>query len=796
MSESTVKRSLPELLAPLLVLAATLCVLLAHPVGRWFETDLLSLFAAESTGLSADVMKSLRNSVTDENRRTTVLVVGAKDAKADPALVRDAAAQTAAALEESGLFAKAPAPVVRATDALRDKAATLLTQERSEWIAKLPRDASGRLTDEGRDALLAQLESGLMNPVAPHWLGRDRDPYGFADETLLSLLQTFPVREENGLLRLEGEAPLYLLRYDADALSAESGEGRITALLAETRAAFTEKLRAAGFTPVFHATGVPLFTDAIAQNAQTEMNRIAVLSSALVFGMAWLLFGRLRTVFGTVLTVSLGFAVGFAAALAVFGTLHLLTFVFGLTLIGVAVDYSLHWFCAGRVAPVAELLARRNRLFPSLVMAALSSSAGYAILAATPMTGLKEIAVLAGVGLPATLLFVLTVLPRAPFLLPDRDGFAMTALLKGLARLPRLTDAPRVVTVALLAAVFVFLATGLANVRTAGGVADLQNAPRVLVEDQKAIQEYLALPSPAQFFTVTGKSLDEALAAEKILLEKLRGVSGIEATALSDLVPDRATQEERAKRFHEALDAAAPVLTELLGAAPEARPFSPVTPEDWIEAGLGARVTPYLLSSEAGRVVTIVRLTGVAPEHLPALSAVTLPNVQFVNLTAVMTDEMNRYRTRIFEGLAAGLAILTLALSLRMGRHTWRAILPPVLGIAAALAVLGHAGQPVTLFTALALVLLLGLGVDYGIFLYHQPDQPRAFAAVLLSGLTSLASFGLLALSTTPALFSFGATVGTGLFVILVTAPLIRRRSDTVQPGTPLALPAQGGTTC
>ena len=796
MSESTVKRSLPELLAPLLVLAATLCVLLAHPVGRWFETDLLSLFAAESTGLSADVMKSLRNSVTDENRRTTVLVVGAKDAKADPALVRDAAAQTAAALEESGLFAKAPAPVVRATDALRDKAAVLLTKERSEWIAKLPRDASGRLTDEGRDALLAQLESGLMNPVAPHWLGRDRDPYGFADETLLSLLQTFPVREENGLLRLEGEAPLYLLRYDADALSAESGEGRITALLAETRAAFTEKLRAAGLTPVFHATGVPLFTDAIAQNAQTEMNRIAVLSSALVFGMAWLLFGRLRTVFGTVLTVSLGFAVGFAAALAVFGTLHLLTFVFGLTLIGVAVDYSLHWFCAGRVAPVAELLARRNRLFPSLVMAALSSSAGYAILAATPMTGLKEIAVLAGVGLPATLLFVLTVLPRAPFLLPDRDGFAMTALLKGLARLPRLTDAPHVVTVALLAAVFVFLATGFANVRTAGGVADLQNAPRVLVEDQKAIQEYLALPSPAQFFTVTGKSLDEALAAEKILLEKLRGVSGIEATALSDLVPDCATQEERAKRFHEALDAAAPVLTELLGAAPEARPFSPVTPEDWIEAGLGARVTPYLLSSEAGRVVTVVRLSGVAPEHLPALSAVSLPNVQFVNLTAVMTGEMNRYRTRIFEGLAAGLAILTLALSLRMGRHTWRAILPPVLGIAAALAVLGHAGQPVTLFTALALVLLLGLGVDYGIFLYHQPDQPRAFAAVLLSGLTSLASFGLLALSTTPALFSFGATVGTGLFVILVTAPLIRRRSDTVQPGTPLALPAQGGTTC
>lgn len=796
MSESTSKRSLPELIAPLFVLAATLCVLLTHPVGRWFETDLLSLFATDSTGLSAEVMKTLRQTVTEENRRATVLVAGAKEVDADPALVREALGAAEKTLEESGLFTKAPAPVVRATEALRDKAASLLTQTRCDEIATLPRNPSGALTAEGQEKLLAMLESGLMNPVAPHWLGRDRDPYGFADETLFSLFQTFPVREEDGLLRLEGDAPLYLLRYDADALSAESGEGRITALLEETRAAFTEKLRAAGLTPVFHATGVPLFTDAIARNAQTEMNRIAVLSSALVFGMAWLLFGRLRTVLGTVLTVSLGFAVGFAAALAVFGTLHLLTFVFGLTLIGVAVDYSLHWFCAGRAAPVSELLKRRNRLLPSLVMAALSSSAGYAILAATPMTGLKEIAVLAGVGLPATLIFVLTALPRAPFLLPEKDGFAMTALLKVLARLPRLTDAPRLVTIPLLAAVLVFLGTGLANVRTAGGVADLQNAPQVLIEDQRVVQEYLALPSPAQFYTVTGKTLDEALLAEKTLLAKLRGIAGIEATALSDLVPDRATQEERAERFNEALDAAAPFLAELLGAAPEARPFSPVTPEDWIEAGLGARVTPYLLSSEAGHVVTVVRLAGVVPEHLPALSAIVLPNVQFVNLTSVMTDEMNRYRTRIFEGLAAGLAILTLALSLRMGRHTWRAILPPLLGIAAALAVLGHVGQPVTLFTALALVLLLGLGVDYGIFLYHQPDQPRAFAAVLLSGLTSLASFGLLALSTTPALFSFGATVGTGLFVILVTAPLIRRRSDTVQPGTPRTLPAQGGTSC
>ena len=135
MSESTPKRSSPELLAPVLVLAAALCVLLTHPVGRWFETDLLSLFAPESTELSADVMKTLRNTVTDESRRTTVFVVGTKDAKVDPAIVRDAVAETTETLEESGLFTKAPAPVVHATDALRDKASACLL-----YTSPSPRD--------------------------------------------------------------------------------------------------------------------------------------------------------------------------------------------------------------------------------------------------------------------------------------------------------------------------------------------------------------------------------------------------------------------------------------------------------------------------------------------------------------------------------------------------------------------------------------------------------------------------------------------------------------------------------
>ena len=47
---------------------------------------------------------------------------------------------------------------------------------------------------------------------------------------------------------------------------------------------------------------------------------------------------------------------------------------------------------------------------------------------------------------------------------------------------------------------------------------------------------------------------------------------------------------------------------------------------------------------------------------------------------------------------------------------TWRVLAPTALASMATLALLGMAGQNLQLFHVLALMLLLGVGVDYGIF--------------------------------------------------------------------------------
>jgi predicted exporter len=100
-------------------------------------------------------------------------------------------------------------------------------------------------------------------------------------------------------------------------------------------------------------------------------------------------------------------------------------------------------------------------------------------------------------------------------------------------------------------------------------------------------------------------------------------------------------------------------------------------------------------------------------------------------------------------------------------------VLPPFLGMANALAVAGYSSTAVTLFTVLALMLVLGVGVNYAIFMIEGRSRPGTTGiAVLLSAVTTILSFGLLAFSGMPALAAFGGTLLAGIVIAVCATPL------------------------
>ena len=63
-------------------------------------------------------------------------------------------------------------------------------------------------------------------------------------------------------------------------------------------------------------------------------------------------------------------------------------------------------------------------------------------------------------------------------------------------------------------------------------------------------------------------------------------------------------------------------------------------------------------------------------------------------------------------------------------------------------------------------MLILGIGIDYSIFInLSEKESPATKTAILLSTLSTLLAFGLLAFSATPALQTFGLTLAIGIIL-------------------------------
>lgn len=786
-----------------------------------FDTQLLALLPERlmeelSPELEARVKAKL---TTAEADRITALV----EVPGNPEAARIARRAYLTSLLDSGLFAIEPVENadVKAL-ALENAAGRLITSEDRAFLE----NASSAALDE-------RLAATLLNPAGPGILGIARDPLGLYDRWVLEKAATLPVHEVEDSTRnaddTDGTAPktdadrVFALRGRDDSLvvtlrvlsdAAETGEGRVGRALQEARRSAQNALRgsegstsgadAAASALRIDAAGVPLFTDAAATRARDELGRIGVFSTAGVLLFALAFFGRIATLVLLAGSVAAGFAAGLGAALGLFDSLALVTFVFGATLIGVAVDYGAHWFAFASSIP--DPIARRRALAPGLLTAALSSALAYGVLIATPLPGLRQMGLLAAGGLLTTLAVVLFWLPYADRWAPRRDTRLVRFLETRLPRLPRWDELPRLGQAALALGAVAFLAVGAARIEWASGIRDLQFVPAGLAEAQTRLSTALRLPSPAQVFVVSGATEDAVLAAEERLLTALRAdpTLDIQPLAMADYVPSAARQAEDARLVREALRRITPRMTDVLGAGPQLPDPGPEAPRVTADAVLatpfGAALGHLRLTSEADvaagvekTVAHLVMLSGVRAEHLEKLRALEsvaradgpdasatsdiATRVRFVNLTGDMETILTRYRNRVLESALAGFGLLALVALRIFGLHNaWRALLPALFGMLGALAAFGWAGIPVTLFTTLAIVLVLGLGVDYGIFLTRSPTDGRTAAAVLFSGVTTLLSFGLLAASETPALAAFGWTVVYGLCLVWTIAQLVRPR--------------------
>lgn len=508
-----------------------------------------------------------------------------------------------------------------------------------------------------------------------------------------------------------------------------------------------------------------------------------VLLILLVFRSAWPLFvGALSLGTGTLAAL--------AATQLIFGYVHLFALIFGASLIGVAIDYSMHVF-ADRFSDGAGWTPAGavSHLLPGLSLALATSVLGYAALALAPLPGLRQIACFSGVGLIAAWATVILLTPAwggAGGARPvPRAAYWADAVLRRIHARP-------VIFILCLLAVAV---PGWLGAHFSDNVRALRMPMPQRDAMEQQVRTLLGAADANQFFLVTASGRQALLRREARLGQRLRRLAANGALGrwqgVVQYVPPRGRQAADYRLLKNKVfgpGGAAPLAWRRLGFSPSyirAREQAfhqaasrRLTLGDWLDSPASkAQRRLWLGRLPNGRLGSVVLLGGV--HDLAALNAIHLPGVRLVDPAADYSAVLTAQRRHVCLFLLAAYVLVGAVL---MGVYGWRgglaAIAPPLAASGLAVSALGWTGQPLDLFSLFALLLVLGIGVDYTIFMRETGTGRRglgAWSAICMSALTTVLSFGLLALSRTPAIHRFGFTLLVGIIAAWALAPLVQQ---------------------
>ena len=748
------------------------------------QTNLLALLpATEADPVAEKAVDTLATALGDR----TVFLVTSNDATHAKA----AAKQLGATLSASGAFGSVTAELPPFDVS---KIAGLYMPYRFGLLAPADRAALMDGTVSLHDTLARRLYSPLRGGLATQLAD---DPFGWLEHWLAGLpLATSNLEIEDGMLVAHrGNATSVLV---VATLPGSAYESKVQHAVHEA-VAHSEGALKQNFPDVTLArTGAVFYAEAARAASEREVHLIGVASvCGIALLMIWV-FRSPRLILLGFVSTALGIVCALAATMLVFGKLHLLTLVFGASLIGEAVDYSIQYFVvylgAGRDWD-AQRGVRAVR--PALMVALTTSLLGYTILTWVPFPALKQIACFAIVGICTAFASVLWLLPallvHAPKRSPQRV-FAGAARLLGAWR--ALIGGRRAWAVAAL--LLIVAVPGWLRLTSDDDIHLLIERDPVLMAQEQKMRDAVGVDNSTQFFVVRGETPEVVLERAEALGAKLDGLTGAARLSswqsVTSFVPSAKRQgDDHTLLSQRVFNDPAALRAMLVQAgfrdevadgwlAAYAKPDHAVlTVDSWLAAPWSQPFRHLWLGKvDIAVYAAVVIPQGVTSANEPALIATAhaLPGVSFVDKAASVSTLFGAYR--VDSGIwLAGALLLVLLLMMARYRPLGGIVvtLPVLLAVGVTLAVFGYAGVPLNLFNWLALMLVLGVGANYAVFLREgaaraDADLGAVWTGVLLSAATTLLSFGLLAMSAMPALKSFGATLALGIAVSVLLAPV------------------------
>ncbi len=517
------------------------------------------------------------------------------------------------------------------------------------------------------------------------------------------------------------------------------------------------------------------------------------------------------------LPLAAGLALTFAFAYLTLGRLNSATAGFSAMLVGLGIDFTIVMYgryleerlTGAEIGPALATMAASSG--PAVALGAVTTLGTFYAFLFTHLPGLREFGLLTGTGIILLLLTAYVLLPALITLL-DRGRAPRPH--------PRLFDVDGLIAAALRHRRVVLSGVALATVasllalpliRFDDDVRKLRSPSNKGSQIQERVGEAFGFTFSSMVVIVDAPTVDQLLDRVRRLnrgLEPMRSAGVIASyESLATLVPPPEAQQrslgwlarnreltdpERIRRvFGDALRGQGLVVDAFSAALDELgetlRPPGPISLDIWRGTPV-EQVVERSLRTTAGGVATVVNIfphPGEWKREPPPPLVELVGQVPGATLTGVAVISQHLRRTTWRDAALCGALGLVFVIGILFWQlRSWRGVgyclVPMVLGVLWTLGVLAAAGLPLNQMNVFVTTMIVGIGSDYGIHVYHRyregADVTRlaeTARAVLLAALTTVVGFGSLILTHYPGLQSIGWMTALGVLLSCFAATIV-----------------------
>lgn len=598
----------------------------------------------------------------------------------------------------------------------------------------------------------------------------------------------------------EGRMGFVLLRFKNVGSEFARGGAAVTALRKTIAAARTSHPKA-----WIGLTGMPVIEYDEMQASQADMvwtNVLSLMGVVLLFVAG---YGGMRHAMLACGVLLLGMAWSFAFVTLVVGHLNILSAAFAVILIGLGIDFGIHYVSSYlRLRKLghdcrSSLITTAADVGPGVVTGGVTTAAAFFMAGLTEFTGVRELGIIAGGGILLCVTAAVVVLPPL-ILISDEKRLAtdLPEILPAARWFTMSLQKPRLV-IAVGIAVTGLIGAGLSHLYYDHNLLNLQ--PRH-VESVDIERDIFASSDESVWFAVSTCKTRAELRARKAKLDALPTVAKTEeiVSLLPDSTPakqrsiaiihDKLAQLKRGPepsasitlpsgettaakgvlRDNDSIPRSLAPLLSLLDYADPAPPTFQDIPRELTDRFVGKTGKHLLRVYAKGNIWEMDKLARFVADVEGVDPQITGSPVQ----TFYASRHMQK--SYILAGVYALLAVFGLLL-IDFGsiKYSLLAMVPLAMGFVQMCGLIGWLGIPFNPANLIALPLILGIGVDDGVHLVHEFRRQRGrfklsdstAVAVILTSTTTMASFGSMILARHQGLRSLGQVLTLGVLLCL-----------------------------